>query len=163
VIGLTDKDRWNFQDPSQESHFQDYYMNPRLAFALQTVFNVPAATSNRTDLVNLLLKYKPGDKTLSELLRLNLSVAPVPLADQHRLGPLAHDASGTSTPDAAAWPNGRRPLDDVTDVAIRVVGGPNYVTAMAGDGINHDDTALPDSFPFLATPFSGFDRVHQNP
>jgi hypothetical protein len=34
---------------------------------------------------------------------------------------------------------------------------------MAGDGINHDDASLPDSFPFLATPYSGFDRVHQNP
>jgi hypothetical protein len=29
--------------------------------------------------------------------------------------------------------------------------------------VNTDDATLPDSFPFLATPFSGFDRVHQNP
>jgi hypothetical protein len=145
VIGLTDKDRWNFTDPSQEGKFQDYYLNPRLAVALQTVFNVPAAETNRTDLVNLLLKYKPSDTNLSELLRLNLKVDPVPLENQHRLGPLAHDASGASTPDAAAWPNGRRPVDDVTDVAIRVVGGPNYIQAMAGDGINTDDASLPNS------------------
>jgi hypothetical protein len=163
VIGLTDKDKWNFQDPIQEKQFLDYYLNPRLAVALQTVFNVPAATTNRTDLANLLLKYKPTDKNLSELLRLNLSVPPVALADQHRLGPLAHDANGNPTPDAAAWPNGRRPVDDVTDVAIRVVGGSNYINGMAGDGVNTDDATLPSSFPFLATPFSGFDRVHQNP
>jgi hypothetical protein len=163
VIGLTDKDKWNFQDPNQENQFKDYYLNPRLAFALQTVFNVPASTKDRTDLVDLLLKYKPADTNLSELLRLNLKVAPVPLAGQHRLGPLAHDASGTATPDMAAWPNGRRPMDDVTDIAIRVVGGENYVKAMAGDGVNTDDATLPDSFPFLAAPFSGFDRVHQNP
>lgn len=163
IIGTADKDRWNFQAPNQEKQFLDYYQNPRLAVALQTVFNVPAETANRGDLVNLLLKYKPADTALSELLRLNLSVDPVPLADQHRLGPLAHDAAGTATPDMAAWPNGRRPVDDVTDVAIRVVGGANYIKAMAGDGVNHDDATLPDSFPFLATPFSGFDRMHQNP
>ena len=88
---------------------------------------------------------------------------PTPLADQKRLGPLAHDASGTSTPDPAAWPNGRRPKDDVTDVAVRVVGGPNYIGALAGDGINTDDAPLPDKFPFLATPSDGVTRVHQNP
>jgi hypothetical protein len=163
IIGTADKDRWNFTDPNRESLFQGYYLNPRLAVALQTVFNVPAATSNRTDLVNLLLKYKPTDTRLSELLRLNLNVAPVPLENQHRLGPLAHDAAGNATPDAAAWPNGRRPVDDVTDIAVRVVGGQNYIAAMAGDGVNRDDSNLPNSFPFLATPFSGFDRVHQNP
>jgi hypothetical protein len=163
IIGTKDKDAWNFTTPAEEKNFQDYYLNPRFAVALETVFKVPADKTNRTDLVNLLLKYKPEDKTLSELLRLDVSVPPVPLADQHRLGPLAHDASGTATPDKAAWPNGRRPVDDVTDVAIRVVGGANYTKAMAGDGINVDDATLPDTFPFLAAPFSGFDRVHQNP
>jgi len=43
------------------------------------------------------------------------------------------------------------------------VGGANYIGAMAGDGINVDDTALTDTFPFLATPFDGVNRVHQNP
>ena len=109
------------------------------------------------------MKYQPSDTTLSELLRLNVSVAPTPFGSQRRLGPLAHDAAGNSTPDAAAWPNGRRPIDDVTDVAVRVVGGSNYIGAMAGDGINTDDAALMGSFPFLATPFDGFNRVHQNP
>ena len=163
IIGTGDKDRWNFTDPTQEKVFQDYYLNPRLAVALQTVFNVPAQAANRTDLLNLLLKYKPADKRLSELLRLNLKTAPVALQDQQRLGPLAHDEAGNSTPDGAAWPNGRRPIDDVTDVAIRVVGGENYINAMAGDGVNVNDTALPDTFPFLATPSNGFDRDHQNP
>jgi hypothetical protein len=40
------------------------------------------------------------------------------------------------TPDPAGWPNGRRPKDDVTDIAIRVVGGNNYIAARAGDGVN---------------------------
>ena len=67
------------------------------------------------------------------------------------------------TPDPAGWPNGRRPKDDVTDIAIRVVGGPNYVAARASDGVNTDDAALSASFPFLATPFDGRNRHHDNP
>jgi hypothetical protein len=163
LIGTKDKDYWNSQAPSKESQFSDYYLNPRLATALQIVFGVPASTSNRTDLVNLLLKYKPTDTKLSELLRLNVSVPPTPFGSQKRLGPLAHDAAGVSTPDSAAWPNGRRPMDDVTDVAVRVVGGPNYIGALAGDGINTDDATLSGTFPFLAAPFDGVNRVHANP
>jgi hypothetical protein len=163
IIGTQDKDRWNALSPDQEQRFEDYYLNPRLALALELVFGVPAAKSNRTDLRDLLLKYRPTDQRLSELLRLNLSVAPTPFGSQKRLGPLAHDAAGNPTPDPAAWPNGRRPIDDVTDVAVRVVGGPNYVAGRAADGINTDDAALSASFPFLATPADGVNRVHQNP
>jgi hypothetical protein len=163
IIGTIDKDRWNAAEPEQESQFLDYYLNPRLALALQLVFGVPAGTSGRTDLRDLLLKYQPSDTRLSELLRLNISVPPTLLASQKRLGPLAHDAGGASTPDPAAWPNGRRPIDDVTDVAVRVVGGSNYINAMAGDGVNRDDAALPNSFPFLSRPFDGRNRVHANP
>ena len=152
IIATARKDRWNAVEPEDEKQFLDFYLNPRLAFALQTVYGVPAATSGRTDLRDLLLKYEPGDERLSELLRLDLSVAPTPLADQKRLGPLA-----VGGPDAAAWPNGRRPGDDVLDVAVRVVGGPNYIAARAGDGINTGDTPLPAAFPFLGTPESGFD------
>jgi hypothetical protein len=163
IIATELKDLWNAVAPHQEQQFLEYYLNPRLALALQVVFGVPAATSDRTDLVDLLLKYTPSDTKLAELLRLDISVPPTPLADQQRLGPLAHDADGNSTPDPAAWPNGRRPKDDVTDVAVRVVGGSNYINAMAGDGVNVDDASLPETFPFLATPFDGRDRVHLNP
>jgi len=163
IIGTIDKDRWNGLEPKDEKKFLDYYLNPRLAFALETVFSISAAQHNRQDLVDLLLKYKPSDKQLSELLRLNLSVAPTPLADQKRLTILAHDAAGVSTPDNAGWPNGRRPKDDVTDIAVRVIGGANYIAGMAGDGVNTDDAILPATFPFLATPFDGRNRVHQNP
>jgi hypothetical protein len=86
---------------------------------------------------------------------LNVSVPPTPLAVQRRMGPLA------AVPDPAAWPNGRRPKDDVVDIALRVVGGPNYIAARAADGVNTNDVPSPDSFPFLATPHDGRDRVHQ--
>ena len=157
VIGTEDKDEWNARDPEQESRFLDYYLNPRLALAMQLVFGVPAATSNRTDLRDLLLKYQAGDERLSELLRIDLSVPPTPFAAQRRMGPLAGPA------DPAAWPNGRRPKDDVTDIAIRVVGGPNYIAARASDGVNANDATLSDHFPFLASPHDGRNRNHANP
>jgi hypothetical protein len=121
IIGTEDKDYWNSVDPARESEFLDYYLNPRLATALELVYGVPTgctpfgtascSTSNRDDLVNVLLKYSPSDTKLSELLRLNLAVDPTPLASQKRLTILAGDNAG--------WPNGRRPRDDVTDVALR--------------------------------------------
>jgi hypothetical protein len=157
IIGTPDKDHWNAVEPEDERQFEDYYLNPRLALALQVVYGIPAATTGRTDLRDLLLKYQPGDRRLSELLRLNLGIPPTPLAAQRRMTVLA------DTPDPAGWPNGRRPKDDVTDIAIRVVGGPNYIAARAADGVNTDDATLPSSFPFLASPFDGRNRHHDNP
>jgi hypothetical protein len=157
IIGTEDKDRWNALEPEDEGAFEQYYLNPRLALALQLVYGVPAATSGRTDLRDLLLKYAPADSRLSELLRLNLSVPVTPLAAQRRMTVLASPA------DPAGWPNGRRPKDDVTDIAIRVVGGPNYIAARAGDGVNADDRPNSDRFPFIGTPWDGRDRQHGNP
>jgi len=169
IIGTKDKDAWNAQDADNEEGLVGYYLKPRLALALQLVFgfptgctpfgtpdcspNPPAASDttlanfNRTDLVNILLKYAPSDTNLSELLRLNVSVPPVPLAGQKRLAILAGDAAG--------WPNGRRPKDDVVDIAVRVVGGPLYIENRAGDGVNTDLSPLPTSFPFVARPSDG--------
>jgi hypothetical protein len=157
IIGTKDKDRWNATDPGDEEQFLDYYRNPRLALALQLVFGVPADTSGREDLVDLLLRYGPGERALSELLRLDLSVPPTPMAQQRRMTALAAPA------DPAGWPNGRRPKDDVTDIAVRVVGGANFIAARAGDGVNRNFSALPDRFPFLATPQDGRNRRHENP
>jgi uncharacterized protein DUF4331 len=157
IIGTKDKDEWNATEPEDESQFLDYYLNPRFALALQLVYGAPAATMGRTDLVNLLLKYGPGDSP-SELLRLDLSVPPTPLSSQKRLTVLAGDNAG--------WPNGRRPKDDVTDIALRVVGGPVYTAIKAADGVNTNDATLPSSFPFLATPNDGRNlapHAHQTP
>jgi hypothetical protein len=170
IIGTPDKDAWNAIDNqggvygNQENHYLDYYLNPRLALALQLVYGVPAATTGRTDLRDLLLTYDGHAPygSYSDLLRLDLHTPPTPLADQKRLGPLAHDADGNSTPDAAAWPNGRRTIDEVTDVAVRVIGGANYINAHAADGINTNDKPYPSAFPFEATPWDGRDRIHLN-
>jgi hypothetical protein len=151
IIGTKDKDRWNATEPEDEAQFLDYYDHPRLATALQAVFGAPA--SPLLPLRDVFLKYGASDTHLSELLRLNLSVSPKPLAQQQRLTILAGDTAG--------WPNGRRPIDDVTDIAVRVVGGTNYLAA--SDNVDANDVALPASFPFLATPHDGRNRVHANP
>ena len=177
VIGTVDKDRWNSLPPSADGQFAGYALSPRFATALEIRFGVQSgcvpilldpsqvagcSKTNRTDLANVVAKYSPLAPLTGDWLRLDLSTPPTPLAQQKRLGILAHDASGVSTPDPAAWPNGRRPKDDVTDLATRVVGGPNYIAARAGDGVNVDDAALPATFPFLATPSDGRNRVHLN-
>ncbi|HSK88762.1 MAG TPA: DUF4331 domain-containing protein [Anaerolineales bacterium] len=152
IIGTVDKDKWNALDPSKEKRFVEYYTNPRLVTALEAVFGADAEPL--LDLRDVLLTYAPGNyQKLSELLRLDISVAPVALASQNPLTVLAGDTAG--------WPNGRRPIDDVTDVAIRVIGGTNYATA--GDAVDANDLPLPEAFPFLATPWDGRDRIHINP
>jgi hypothetical protein len=152
IIGTEDKDRWNSLDPSRERRFLKYYRDPRLVTALEAVFGADAEPL--LDLRDVFLTYTPGRYgRLSELLRLDISVPPVPLAEQDPLTVLAGDNAG--------WPNGRRPMDDVTDVAIRVVGGTNFATA--GDNVDANDLPLPDVFPFLSTPWDGLNRIHQNP
>ncbi|MFN8456227.1 MAG: DUF4331 domain-containing protein [Anaerolineae bacterium] len=174
IIGTEDKDRWNALDPSQERFFLDYYQNLRLDTALEAVFQQDAAPL--LNIVDLLLKYpatqaapaevapaaydaaervSSNEPRLSELLRLNVQVAPTALANQKPLTVL------DPTPDNAGWPNGRRPIDDVTDVAIKVIGGTNYLGAT--DGVDANDMPLPETFPFLSTPHDGFTRQHDNP
>ncbi len=170
IIGTEDKDAWNTQNPDFEEQFLDYYLKPRASASLELVFGFPTGCAlpvpqcapsppapvvlpglddfNRTDLVTALLKYSPGDSNLSELLRLDLTAAPTPLASQNRLGAVLGG-------DPAGWPNGRRPKDDVTDIVVRVAGGPNYIENRAGDGVNSDDAPLTTAFPFLATPSDG--------
>ena len=135
IINISSKDLWNSQEPEDEAQFLEFYKNPSIALALELIFGVPVTQTPRTDLMSVFLKY-PGQAVngancgnpCSELLRLNLKVAPTSPESQKRLGGLAGDAAG--------FPNGRRPNDDVTDIALRVVGGANYLAARVGDGVN---------------------------
>ncbi len=170
IINTPQKDKWNANDPEDEAQFQDFYKNPVIATALELVYGVPVVPfngspkDNRTDLMTVLLKYagQPpnGDRCglpCAELLRLDMSKPPTVAEKQSRLGSVLGN-------DPAGWPNGRRPNDDVTDIAIRVVGGNNYIANRAGDGVNFLEGAPgPDltangirkTFPFLPTPYSG--------
>jgi Domain of unknown function (DUF4331) len=148
IIGTRDKDHWNATEPEDEAQFLDYYTNLRLDTALQAVFGAPA--SPLLDIPRLLLTYGSANDRKSELLRLNLGVDPIPIGSQQRLTVLAGDNAG--------WPNGRRPIDDVTDIAVKVIGGSNYLAA--SDGVDVNDKTYPATFPFLASPHDGRNRVH---
>ena len=172
IIGTNRKDEWNATDPSDEARFLDFYLNSRLATAINIRFGTAIPTTNRTDLVNVLLKYPSqpqsgtcGRNDCAELLRLNLAVAPTPPASQRRLSVLAGDPAG--------WPNGRRPNDDVTDIALRVVAGKLIGTPegnlLLGDGVNFNIGAEGSNltangiytiFPYLPTPHDGRNRRH---
>jgi hypothetical protein len=169
IIDTPSKDGWNSQDPENEAQFQDFYKNPSIALALKLVFGFDVPATPRTDLMSILLKY-PGQAVngtdcgspCSELLRLDLGVAPTAPEQQNRLG-------AALSSDPAGWPNGRRPNDDVTDIALRVVGGANYIAARAGDGVNflqgaEGSNLTPNGiykvFPYLPTPYDGRNRRH---
>jgi hypothetical protein len=179
IIGTGMKDLWNATDPKDEAQFLDFYQTPRLAAVLNRAFGIPIPTTPRNDLTAVLLKYAGQNPSgcsrvspCSELLRLDLTVPPTPAAQQKRLTVLAHDANGNPTPDPAGWPNGRRPNDDVTDIAIRVVAGvlvsgptAGFPHSRLGDGVNFNEVlpgtsnvtanGISTTFPFLPTPIGG--------
>ena len=177
LISTDRKDRWNATEPKDEAQFLDFYLNSSLATVLNLRYNTQFPTTGRTDLVAALLQYN-GDGTCgkadrcSELLRLDLGVPPTAPEAQKRIGVLAGDPAG--------FPNGRRPNDDVTDIALRVVGGilqtlsdPDAFANFPrlGDGVNFNIGTQSSSvtangiytiFPFLPTPHPGRSPRHQD-
>jgi Domain of unknown function (DUF4331) len=147
VIGLGDKDAFNASAPKDDGQFLGYVTNPTLPALLGLVLAGNAAAvapTNlpRTDLATTFLTgitgvNKPANPTPSEMLRLNTAVPPVPFASQNRLG-VAGNALNTDpnkVNDNAGFPNGRRPKDDVVDIALVAVLGGLCV-------INGDNNAL---------------------
>src|SRR3989454_2855200 len=177
IIDTPSKDRWNASEPEDEAQFQDFYKNPSLALALHLIFGIDVPAPGRTDLMRILLKY-PGQalgkndhcgSPCAELLRLDLSVNPTLPQNQRRLGGLAGDPAG--------FPNGRRPNDDVTDIALRVVAGVlagdpccnSFPHNRLGDGVNFladapgsgvTSNGIAREFPLLPTPHDGRNRRH---
>jgi hypothetical protein len=154
------KDRWNSQQPWNESAYRKYYESPLLAAVINKLYKLGVPENGRDDLVAVLLTGVPElnftGKKLADVLRLNLSV---PIAkDPSRLGVLGGDTQG--------WPNGRRLGDDVIDIAEQAVGGFLKGKKLPlGDGVNGDDVSPLDAFPYAADPTAGFDNTTglQNP
>lgn len=161
VIGLKDKDRFNASEPKDDGQFATYVTHPTLPELLEILFGGAGAVAPnsfpRTDLVTAFLTGVPAVNMPvgvqgSEMLRLNPAIDATPAASQKYLGVLAGDNAG--------FPNGRRPVDDVVDSALRVVMGalttdaPNKDTPFT-DGVQLDRTELQNEFPYLATPLAG--------
>jgi hypothetical protein len=183
IIGLPDKDTFNGSDPRNDAQFLKYVTFPTLPVLLNVLFGSAAVVPGtpRNDLVTAFLTgipklNQPANVQPAELLRLNTSTAPTPPAGQNDLGVLGGDLAG--------FPNGRRPFDDVVDIALRVAegalcgkigdcgsqtsdpnGGKPYTDGARAAGadqgssqvtgaVSAADTYL-DQFPYLNTPFPG--------
>lgn len=195
VIGIADKDRFSSSQPKHDAQFGSYVTNPTLPAILNSLFrdgvntlggfNPPIAdlaptNFPRNDLVATFLTGFAGVNqlstvTASEMLRLNTGIAAVPANKQHNLGVAAGDVAG--------FPNGRRPGDDVVDIALRVVMGALCHKIPVGpvvdgvatpvnlglcaeadastgavpytDGAPMSATDFDSSFPYLKTPVAG--------
>ena len=162
VIGLSDKDTFNASEPKDDGQFADYVTHPTLPALLDILFrdalgasdNIAPSNIPRTDLVTAFLTGFPGVNqlstvTASEMVRLNTIIAPTAAAEQSAFGVVAGDLAG--------FPNGRRPGDDVVDIALRVVmGALCHPVDLDGDGNATDDLGLcsPGDAPTGDQPFS---------
>ena len=188
VIGLKDKDKFNASEPKDDvAKFAPYVFYPTLPALIQTLYPQAPAPTNfpRQDLVTAFLTgvptiNKPANPNLvpADMLRLNTSTPAVAAANQNDLGvisiiPGQNDGRpSANAKDVAGFPNGRRPGDDVTDIALRVsmgalchAGLPADVTcvpadAKAGkalftDGALKPATEFDSVFPYLTTPNPG--------
>jgi len=174
VIGLKDKDRFNASEPVSDAQFADYVTNPSLPALIEVLFGAAGVRAPtlipRTDLVAAFLTginttatgnlNQPRVVQPAEMLRLNTNIAPTVLAGQNRLGVIGGDLAG--------FPNGRRPGDDIVDIALRVVMGRLISMGLFGaaaqapsgnldftDGAIGDATLFDDRFPYLRTPIPG--------
>lgn len=187
VIGLKDKDRFSASEPKDDGQFAAYVTNPSLPELLNILFkdavnttlkaNLPTlAPTNfpRTDLVTAFLTGFPGVNqlakvTASEMQRLNTAIPAKAAAEQSPFGVAGNDLAG--------FPNGRRPGDDVVDIALRVVMGRlcypipvNGVDTDLGlckpadanvgnvpftDGAPVNALMMKTTFPYLADPLPG--------
>jgi hypothetical protein len=166
IIGTGSKDRFSMDEPENDVQFANFFLHPLLANVFASI-GIPVPTGVRTDLLPLVL-YRPpicpgcGWKDtgpVADLLRLNTGIPPTQIADQKRLGFLAGDLAG--------FPNGRRPVDDVVDIASRAVGGiladPVKFGTRIGDGVNINEAGLRSRFPFVKPANSGRNSHHIGP
>jgi hypothetical protein len=167
IIGTGSKDKFSTDDPKNDSQFAAFFLDPLLAHLFNSVLGIPIPPAPRLDLLPL-VQYTapicpgcgPNDAgPIADLLRLNTGIPPTPVANQKRLGFLAGDTAG--------FPNGRRPVDDVVDIAARAVAGilanPVKYGARIGDGVNLNGLGYGPTFPYVLPANSGRNSVHVGP
>jgi len=90
---------------------------------------------------------------------LNTAIAPVPFAQQNRLGIVGNILAGGS--DNAGYPNGRRPKDDVVDISLVAVMGGLCMANGTNDALALGAACKPSAVPLGATAFKLHDAVDQ--
>ena len=176
VIPMAFKDGWNADAPAGDSKYAKFVANPELQSLLNVLYagafpNLAALASSgkpRADLEAVLLTGLPSGivpgfqnntgKTLADQLRLNMAIPPA----------TKPNAGGLAFGDAAGYPNGRRPADDVVTIVLRAVAGLLYplidktykvdaAVSLVSDGLGPQNSSYLSSFPYLGTPASGYD------
>jgi hypothetical protein len=201
VIGLPDKDHWNSSEPTGDvANFGKYVEYPTLPAIIDVIFGTDFQPTvfPRTDLVAAFLTglapinaFPKGKNVIpAEYIHLNtnteatVTTGPTPAGSQNRLGAALCFSEGalntaSLTPYAPAtscdpygFPNGRRPIDDVVDLALDVMegyllssGNPAYnnVAGDAGvstpvfftDGVDQASIQFDATFPYITTPNQG--------
>jgi Domain of unknown function (DUF4331) len=182
VNPMAAKDRWNAQDPHDDAQFAKYVLHPELANLIANVLYPAAfpklrayvaAGTPRADLAAILLTGIPAGvvpgfqnytgPVQADMLRLNVAVPATAPGAENPIGLVAGDAAG--------FPNGRRPIDDVTAIELKAIAGatiplvdPGFTPDGAAGALNDGTTNtnapygqpfLPN-FPYLSNPNNGF-------
>jgi hypothetical protein len=171
VVAAGMKDQFNSQTPDADRKIPELVArvtDPELARLIQAIYGIPAPPTPRNDLVEIFLTgittkaggpiqldlnsqlnnadVDPKRFAPSEMLRLNMSIAPEP--NPNRLGLLGGDRQG--------FPNGRRLADDVLDISIQVVEGAAVsgivAPLAAGDKVDANNVPFGAMFPYVALP-----------
>ncbi len=171
VIGLPDKDKFNASSPSGDAQFATYVTNPTLPALISMVLdpnvgNVAPTNLPRLDLVTTFLTgiagvNKPANVVGSEMLRLNTAIAPLPFNQQNRLAIVGTLRDSPAVADFAGYPNGRRPKDDVVDIALVAVMGGLCVANGNGNALGFGPACNPGAVPLGATSLELHDGVDQ--
>jgi hypothetical protein len=175
VIPMALKDGWNADAPAGDSKYAKFVANPELQSLLNVLYkgafpNLAALASSskpRADLEAVLLTGIPSGivpgfqnntgSTQADQLRLNMAIAPTKKPNP----------GGLAFGDAAGYPNGRRPADDVVTIILRAVAGLLYplidktykvdaAVSLVSDGLGPKSSSYLPRFPFLGTPSSGY-------
>ena len=179
IIPMAQKDLFNSLPPSDDKRFAKFVEKPELAGLLPVLYpglfdnlaKLNKAGTPRADLVAVLLTGIPDGlidnfqnttgATQADMLRLNTAIPPT--KDPKAFGLLAGDLAG--------FPNGRRVEDDVVSISIRAIAGvtfalvdgtfkPDAAAGLVEQGLSIKNvTSKPlKKFPFLGTPYDGFDN-----
>jgi hypothetical protein len=159
IIPIGKKDKFNATSPADDAkNFGQFALNPEPARILNALFGLGIQETNRADIVQALLTGVPGltqigkNPAAADTLKLNLGVAPS--AKPNRFGVLAGDLAG--------FPNGRRLIDDVVDIELRVIAGALLSPAKnipLGDGVDQNDKPFRSMFPYVSLANDGFNST----
>jgi hypothetical protein len=173
LVPLAAKDKWNAQPPSGDKAYAAGVAHPELAGLLNVLYpgafpNLAAYTKPRADLEAILLTGIPAGvvspafstftgATQADMLRLNLAIPAT--TTPNSLGVVGGDVAG--------YPNGRRIMDDVVTIELMAIAGatiplvdktftPDGALKDVSDGVTGAGLTFLPSFPYLGTPYSGY-------